>query len=168
MIREDATRIAYEQTFEGGEQEGEAAVAALYEALLQGWNRADAEAFAAPLAENAVVIGFDGSENLGRSETASETARIFADHRPARYVAKVRSIGLLSGDVGLLRAVVGMIPRGHAELHPDRNAHQTLVAARKNGRWEVVLFQNTPAQFHGRPDLAERLTKELTRVASSA
>jgi hypothetical protein len=25
----------------------------------------------------------------------------------------------------------------------------------------VVLYQNTPAQLHGRPDLVERLTEEL-------
>jgi hypothetical protein len=28
----------------------------------------------------------------------------------------------------------------------------------------VILFQNTPAQFHGRPDLAEQLTAELRQL----
>jgi hypothetical protein len=30
-----------------------------------------------------------------------------------------------------------------------------------------VLLQNTPAQFHGRPDLVEMLTEELRRVLRS-
>ena len=40
----------------------EASVAALYEALINGWNNSDGEAFAAPFARDGVVIGFDGSE----------------------------------------------------------------------------------------------------------
>jgi uncharacterized protein (TIGR02246 family) len=65
----------------------------------------------------------------------------------------------------LLRAVVGMIPPGAGELDPARNAHQTVVAEERDGRWRIVLFQNTPAQFHGRPDLAEQLTEELREAA---
>jgi hypothetical protein len=31
----------------------------------------------------------------------------------------------------------------------------------------IVLFQNTPAQFHGRPELVEEMTRELQAVADS-
>jgi hypothetical protein len=41
---------------------------------------------------------------------------------------------MLSPDVVLLRAVVGMIPPGQSDLNPDANAVQTLVAARRDGR----------------------------------
>ena len=47
---------------------------------------------------------------------------------------------------------------------PDRNAVQTVVAHRGEDGWSVVLFQTTPAQFHGRPDLAEALTAELAEL----
>jgi hypothetical protein len=30
-----------------------------------------------------------------------------------------------------------------------------------------VLFQNTPAQFHGRPELVDAMTRELQAVADS-
>ena len=30
--------------------------------------------------------------------------------------------------------------------------------------WRVVLLQTTPAAFHGRPDLAEALTRELRQL----
>jgi uncharacterized protein (TIGR02246 family) len=75
---------------------------------------------------------------------------------------------LLSAEVALLRAVVGMIPPGRSELEPARNAHQTVVAAKRDGQWRIVLFQNTPAQFHGRPDLVERLTQELRQATHPA
>jgi uncharacterized protein (TIGR02246 family) len=146
----------------------EAAVAALYEQLIAGWNATDAGQFAAPLADDGVVIGFDGSEEIGRAVVEKEMARIFADHTPARYVAKVRSIELLADNVALLRAVVGMIPPRESGLHPERNAHQTVIANRDGQGWQIVLFQNTPAQFHGQPELAKQLTEELTHVARAA
>jgi hypothetical protein len=37
----------------------------------------------------------------------------------------------------------------------------------QHGQWRIVLFQNTPAQFHGRPSLVEEMTRELQAVADS-
>jgi uncharacterized protein (TIGR02246 family) len=139
----------------------EAAVARLYEAVISGWNEHDGDAFAAPFAADGTVIGFDGSEIDGRDAIASEMTQIFADHETAPYVAKVKSLRLLSPEVALLRAIVGMIPPEKAELEPSRNAHQTVIALKRDDEWSIVLFQNTPAQFHGRPELVERLTREL-------
>lgn len=113
------------------------------------------------------MIGYDGSEQTGRGEIAREMQRIFDGHQTASYVAKVQSVELLAADVALLRAIVGMLPPGSSDLNPERNAHQTLVARRDHGNWQIVLFQNTPAQFHGRPDLAEALTAELQSTRGS-
>ena len=143
----------------------EAAVTRLYEELIAGWNDRDGAAFAAGFAPDGAVIGFDGSELEGRDAIAAEMQRIFADHETAPYVTKVKSVRLLSSEAAVLRAVAGMIPPGQSDLEPARNAHQTLVAAKQGGEWRIVLFQNTPAQFHGRPDLAERLTQELREAA---
>ena len=41
------------------------------------------------------------------------------------------------------------------------NAIQSLVAVKQGTDWKIALFQNTPAQFHGRPEVAEALTEEL-------
>ncbi|MGZ4033139.1 MAG: SgcJ/EcaC family oxidoreductase, partial [Tumebacillaceae bacterium] len=30
--------------------------------------------------------------------------------------------------------------------------------------WQIALFQNTPAQFHGRPELVEQMTAELREL----
>jgi hypothetical protein len=55
-----------------------------------------------------------------------------------------------------------MIPHGEADIDPKINAVQSLVAViNKGDDWKIALFQNTPAQFHGRPELGEELTKEL-------
>lgn len=139
-------------------------VRALYRQVLEGWNQRDAAAFAAPFAEDGDVIGFDGSEYLGRAEIAASLEQIFAGHRPPAYVSIVRSVRLLGPDVAILRAVVGMALPGQAAIEPTLNARQTLVAARPTGAWRIVLFQTTPAQLHGRPELVQQLTEELQQL----
>jgi uncharacterized protein (TIGR02246 family) len=140
-------------------------VTSLYVQLIAGWNEKSGAGFAAPFAEDAAMIGYDGSEQSGRDQIAHEMQAIFEGHEVASYVAKVRSVEMLSADAAILHAVVGMIPPGESDLNPDRNAHQTVVATRRDGDWRIAFFQNTPAQFHGRPDLAEALTDELRRAA---
>ena len=139
----------------------EAEVRSLYQRLLDAWNKRDVAAYAALFEDRANVVGFDGSQMTGRSEIETTLAQIFAHHQTASYVSKVREVRLLTPDVAILRAVVGMVPPGQNDLNPAVNAIQTLVALRRDGRWQIALFQNTPAQFHGRPELAQQLTEEL-------
>ena len=139
-------------------------VRTLYRELLDGWNQRDAAAFAAPFAEDGEVIGFDGSQMTGRAEIASTLGQIFADHVTAPYMSKVRCVCLLSPEVAILRAIVGMVPPGQLDLNPALNAHQTLVAAKRDGTWRIELLQTTPAQFHGRPDLVQHMTEELRQA----
>jgi uncharacterized protein (TIGR02246 family) len=134
---------------------------ALYHALIDGWNRHDAQAFAAGFAEHGEVVGFDGSQMSGRAEIGSTLAQIFADHVTAPNTVKVRAVRRLGADAAVLRAVAGMAPAGQTDLNPALNSIQSLVAARRDGRWRIVLFQNTPAQFHGRPELVKQMTDEL-------
>ena len=139
----------------------EQAVQALYAESLDSWNRRDAAAMAALYDEQANVTGFDGSQMNGPAEIESEIGAVFRDHQTAAYVGKVREVRFLAPDVALLRAVVGMVPPGGTDINPAANAIQSLVATRQAGQWRIALFQNTPAQFHGRPQLAEALTEEL-------
>jgi uncharacterized protein (TIGR02246 family) len=139
----------------------EVALQALYRAVLAAWNADDADAFAASFADDGQVVGFDGSEITGRASIAEQMAAIFADHATGSYVGIVRSVRPLGPDAALLRAVSGVVPAGESDLKPELNAIQSLVAERHDGRWKIILYHNTPAQFHGRPELAEALTDEL-------
>ena len=133
----------------------------LYRRVIEGWNAGDAEAMAAPIAADGLMIGFDGSQLVGRDEIAAELGRIFADHETAKYVTKVRRVWELGADAGLLWALVGMPSPETSEIMPDRNAVQTLLATQGAEGWSVALFQTTPAELHGRDDLSEALTREL-------
>lgn len=136
-------------------------VRALYQRLLESWNARDGVAYAALFTGDAVVIGFDGSEMSGRADIAATLTAIFADHPTPEYVAIVRGARFPAPNVAILRADSGLVPRGAADLNPDLNARQTLVAVRDPTGWAIASFQNTPAALHGRPDLAGALTAEL-------
>src|SRR5579859_2142659 len=101
---------------------------------------------------------------------ARDIGRIFADHETATYVTKIREVRALNENVGLLHAVVGMIPPGGSSIMDDRNSVQTVVAVLDGDAWVAPLFQTTPAQFHfhGRPDLARALTTELEQLRPAA
>jgi uncharacterized protein (TIGR02246 family) len=139
-------------------------VRVLYRQLLDGWNKRSADGFAALFTNDGSAIGFDGSMLDGPAEIASTLGQIFANHPTAAYVAKVRSVRFLAPDVAVLRAVAGMVPPGQSDIEPAVNAVQTLVAAKYDGQWRIALFQNTPAQFHGRPELVQQLTEELRQL----
>jgi uncharacterized protein (TIGR02246 family) len=139
----------------------EGAVRALYHGILAGWNTCDATKFATLFTDDAEVIGFDGSQMTGRGEIEATLKGIFADHETGAYVGVIRSVRLLMPEVALLRAVSGVVPAGQSDLNPALNAQQALIAIKHDGAWRITLYQNTPAQFHGRPDLAQRLIEEL-------
>ncbi len=142
-------------------------VRSLYEHLINAWNSRIASGMAEQFTDDGELIGFDGSQVIGREEILSHLEPIFENHPTPPFVSKVKDIRLLSSDVVLLRAIVGMVPPGKADLNPELNAHQTLIAVKVENEWRIELFQNTPAQFHGRPKLVERMTEELRQVHNS-
>ena len=146
----------------------EATLTRLYGDLLALWNRRDAAGMAALYAPKGGQVGFDGSTVTGPDEIAAHLAPIFKDHPTPRFIGKVREVRNIGSGAALLRAVAGMIPAGEDDINPAVNAIQTLVASRSSdGTWRIEMFQNTPAQFHGRPAEQEKLTAELRQLAKA-
>lgn len=146
------------------QQPDRSAIGSLYRQLLDSWNRRSAADFAALFAEDGHVVGFDGSQMHGPAEIESQLGQIFGNHPTAAYMSTIREIRFLTADAALLRAAVGMLPPGQDDINPAVNAFQSLVATKQAGAWKIALLQNTPAAFHGRPDLAQQLTDELRRL----
>lgn len=129
--------------------------------MLVHWNNADAERMGALFSESAEHVGFDGSQLSGRESITEEMRRVFADHQTGKFVTKVKWTRSLGEVAALLRAVAGMIPPGGSDIEPKLNVVHTLVAEQSDGGWSITLFQNTPAQWHGRPEMVERHTEEI-------
>src|SRR5882757_8667310 len=113
----------------------------IYRNLIEGWNAADARKMTRDFADDAEIIGFDGTEMSGRERIAEYLAGIFANHKVASFVTLYRGMRLIAPGVFILRAEVGMVPPGSAKINPATNAVQTLTAVERDGSWKVELFQ---------------------------
>jgi uncharacterized protein (TIGR02246 family) len=143
----------------------EAAICALFQQLLDGWNKGSGEAFAAPFAEDADFVAFDGSYFKGREDIASFHQVHFDQFlKGTRLVGKVRSVRFLTPEVAIMHAVAGTVMSGQSDIEPERNSTQTLVARKQGGEWRLAAFQNSRAQYLGRPKVAQELTEELRQL----
>jgi uncharacterized protein (TIGR02246 family) len=122
----------------------EAAVRALYQPLMDGWNQGSGDAFAAVFTEGGDLVGFDGTHLKGRQEIAPFHQQLFDKWlKGSRLVGQVKDVRLLHPDVALMHAVGGTVLRGKSEPVPERDSIQTLVATRQDGEWRLVAFLNT-------------------------
>jgi uncharacterized protein (TIGR02246 family) len=151
-------------TASGLSADQDSATRELYQRLIEAWNKRNARDYALAFASNGSIVGFDGSQVNGQLEIGAHLSEIVSHHQTAAYVTIVREVRPIASDVTLLRANAGMVPPGKDDIDPELNAVQSMVAARKGGKWEIALFQNTPAAFHDRPELSKKLTEELRAV----
>jgi uncharacterized protein (TIGR02246 family) len=146
----------------------EAAVRALYQQLMDGWNQGSGDAFAAVFTEDGDLIGFDGTHFKGRQEIAPFHQRLFDKWlKGSRLVGEVKDVRFLSPDVALMHAVGGTVLRGKSEPVPERDSIQTLVATRQDGEWRLAAFQNTrlhPMDSSAGPFLVWTLSDLLWKV----
>src|ERR687898_2603000 len=146
----------------------EAAVRALYQQLMDGWNQGSGDAFAAVFTEDGDLIGFDGTHFKGRQEIAPFHQRLFDKWlKGSRLVGQVKDVRFLSPDVALMHAVGGTVMRGKSEPVPERDSIQTLVATRQDSEWRLAAFQNTrlhPMDTSAGPFLVWTLSDLLWKV----
>ena len=71
----------------------------------------------------------------------------------------------LTPDVAIMHAVGGTIMAGQSDIETERNSVHTIVVKKgdTNSQWRIVAFQNTRAQYIGRPEMVETLTEDLRR-----
>jgi uncharacterized protein (TIGR02246 family) len=122
----------------------EAAIRALYQQMMEGWNKGSSEAFAAPFTEEADFIAFDGTRFKGRQEIISSHEPLFEKWmKGSRLVEYAMDIRLLDQNSALIHVVGGTVMPGQVEPSPERDSIQTLVAVRRRGKWWLTAFQNT-------------------------
>lgn len=136
----------------------------LYNSLINSWNARNAEKFAGCFSSESNTIGFDGSEAIGKEVIYKHLMEVFENHQTAKYVTIINQIRLIAEEVCILKAFVGMIPPGGEDINPAVNAIQTIVARKESGIWVIDQLQNTPAAYHGRPELSESLSAELRKA----
>lgn len=140
----------------------EAAIRDLYQQMIDGWNAGSGEGFASVFAEDGEQVAFDGTRYHGRVEIAAAHQQLFDTWvKGSRLVGKVLDVRLLTPDVAQMNTIGGTILAGQSDIDPDRNSIQTFIAVKRDDAWRVAAFNNTRAQYLGRPDEAQALTDEL-------
>src|SRR5215207_232457 len=143
----------------------EVVIRSLYFQMIDGWNKGNGEAFASPFAEDADLVGFDGMHLKGCQEIASFHQQLFDTFvKGSRLVGKIRNVRFLNPNVAIMHAVGGTIMAGQSDIEPERNSIHTLVIMKESDdKWRVTAFQNTRAQYIGRPEMTHELTEELRK-----
>jgi uncharacterized protein (TIGR02246 family) len=143
-------------------------VRSLYQDWLDSWNGRSAEKMGELMAPQVNMIGFDGSQMNGKEDTVQQISEIFKSFPTGEFTAVVEEIRFIDAQTAVLRALAGIIPRGYKDINPSVNAIQTLIAREHSGKWLIEVFQNTPAAFHGRPELQHEVTAKLRAAMHSA
>jgi|SRR5215204_6824790 len=150
------------QTLSSAAATDETAILSLYEQLMDGWNTASGDVFAAPFEDDGDLVGFDGTHIKGRKEIATFHQHLFDMFlKGSRLIGKVKSVRFLTSDFAIMHAVGGTMMAGQTDLEPERNSVQTLVAVKRDTKWHLAAFQNTRATYIGRPEESRKLTEEL-------
>jgi uncharacterized protein (TIGR02246 family) len=123
----------------------------LYMRAMDGWNLGNAEAFAAPFADECDFVAFDGTRFRSRQELIRFHGPLFRTHlKGTRLVGDVTGVRFPANDVAVLHAYGGTILRERSAPDPARDSIQTLVAVRREGQWRLVAFHNTRVRPIGR------------------
>ena len=122
----------------------EAAVRALYQQAIDGWNAGSGERFAAPFIEDGDFVAFDGVHFRGREQIAAFHQKLFDKWmKGSRLVGGVEEVHFVSPDVAVMLAVGNTVMRGKTRPARERASIQTLVAVRDQRAWRLAAFQNT-------------------------
>jgi uncharacterized protein (TIGR02246 family) len=125
----------------------EAAIRALYQRVLEGWNRGSGEGFAAAFAAEGQQVAFDGTRYRNRDEIATAHQALFDKWmKGTKLVGDVTDVQFFGKDTAVAHAAGTSIMKGKSTPTPNRNSVQTLVAVRQEGEWRIVAFDNIRAR----------------------
>lgn len=120
----------------------EAAIRALFQQKIDGWNHRSAADFAAVFADDADLVTF-GTHLKGRPEIASFHRRLFsAPLNGSRLEGQIKGIRFLSSEVAVMHAHGRMMP-SQAETSQDPGSIETLVFTRTDGKWHIATLQDS-------------------------
>ena len=110
----------------------------------QAWGEGDAAAFVADYAEEATVI-MPGSYKGNRDEIQQNMTQSFATFlKNTRVTDELQSVRFLSDDCAIAISKAGILFSGESEVPADRFVYATWVFQRRNGKWLVEAYHNSP------------------------
>jgi uncharacterized protein (TIGR02246 family) len=152
-----ATSVARANATEDARRAGDdAAVREVVAGFSDGWNRHDAHAMCASVAEDVQWVGWRGDVSQGRKEVEDNHAALFGDlykntHR-TDIVKSIRYLGPELASVDDFWTMTGARTREGADW-PYRAGYASFLMAKRGGRW-IVIVSHT-ADFNAKAPAAK-------------
>jgi uncharacterized protein (TIGR02246 family) len=149
--------VAHASSTEDARRAGDdAAVREVVAGFSDGWNRHDARAMCASVAEDVRWVGWRGDVSQGRKEVEDNHAALFADlykntHR-TDIVKNIRYLGPGLASVDDFWTMTGARTREGADW-PYRAGYANFLMAKRGGRW-IVIVSHT-ADFNAKASAAK-------------
>jgi uncharacterized protein (TIGR02246 family) len=129
----------------------EEAVVNVVKGVCDAWNNADPDAFVAEYLEDASAI-LPGAYMKSREEIRSAMAFSFSGPlKGTRSSDKVLDVRFLNDDAVVVISETGVLVPGETEAPPERTVWATWVLARRDGKWLLAAYSNSPSVAPGRP-----------------
>ncbi|HWN09474.1 MAG TPA: SgcJ/EcaC family oxidoreductase [Pyrinomonadaceae bacterium] len=130
----------------------EAAIRALVQKCIEGWNKGSGEAFAAQFAEDSDFVVGNGTHLKGRKQNASNHQQIFDTFfKGTRLWLQVKSVRFLRPDVALVHTLGKVLKPGESDASPEPETIQAWMVSKHGNEWVVDAFHNTFIQRQGGP-----------------
>ncbi len=124
-----------------GNEAEEKAIRATAEDFVKAFNAADAKAVGALWATDAEYTDESGQSFHGRAAIEKEYADLFREHRGATITVSIESIRFLGPDIAVEKGIAKVkTPSGD----PATGARYTVVHARRDGKWIMVVGRDAP------------------------
>jgi uncharacterized protein (TIGR02246 family) len=131
----------------------ETVIRTLVQAVEDGWNAGDGDAFAAPFAQDADYIIVNGRHIQGRPIIAEGHRQLFEGiYKGSHNRSTVHNVRFLREDVAVVHVEWNLATPIKAEMAASQpntrtsTAYCTMVMTKEDGRWHIVAFHNTPVQ----------------------
>ncbi|MEU0213213.1 SgcJ/EcaC family oxidoreductase [Streptomyces canus] len=137
-------------TTEAQKQE-EAAILDVVKGVYQAWNNADPDAFVAEYFDNASAI-LPGSYLKSRQEIHGAMAFSFSGPlKGTRASDNILDVRFLNDEAAVVISETGVLIPGETEAPPERTVYATWVLAKKDGKWQLAAYSNSPTVAPGQP-----------------
>ncbi len=115
----------------------------MVERTFAAWGRGDAAAYVADFTDDSDYVAFDGVRQ-SKGETERSHRELFAGPLyGTRLEGSVEAVRFVTPDVAVVHATGAVVFAWQRKLGRGRASRQTVVAVRRDGRWQLTAFQNT-------------------------
>lgn len=123
----------------------ETAILNVLKNVYDAWDAYDADAFVAEYTEDASAI-LPGSYRNSREEIRENMRDAFSTYlKGSTTTNKVLDVRFLNEDAAIVITETGVLFPGESAVPDDRLAIASWVLARREGRWLLAAYQNSPA-----------------------